>query len=440
MLWLRKGLFWAHLAVGVVCGAVVLMMAVTGVLLTYEKQIEHWADREHWVAPTLPGHAAPVDELVRSASAFAAVPGASVTHLTRYADPAAPVAARLDGGRTLYLDPSNATVRGEPSHSVRDFFSWTTRIHRWFGVQGERRSLARSITGWSNALFLFLILSGLYLWMPRRWSLQHLRPRAWLNRGTRGRARDFNWHHAFGFWSAVPLFVVVFSATSISFPGFRGFISDLVDGEPPAGRIALESREVSTPISAPLSAEPRTAEGIDAAWLAIPHRIPGWRSARLALPEASDDTFELRIERGWGGEPNKGHTLVYDRYSGTELSHTTFSDLTNSQRMRSFFRFAHTGEFFGLIGQTVAGLVSLAGAILVWTGLALTWRRLKRNLRNLRRSGRNVPPLPRTGAHTEERAPASVPHGAPRSRRRRRQPTPARRDAIPAADSAPACR
>ena len=39
-------------------------------------------------------------------------------------------------------------------------------------------------------------------------------------------------------------------------------------------------------------------------------------------------------------------------------------------------RFLHTGEALGLIGQTVAGLVSLTSVIMVWTGLALAYRRL----------------------------------------------------------------
>ena len=41
---LRKIIFWLHLPVGVIAGIVILNMCVTGVLLTYEKQITSWAD------------------------------------------------------------------------------------------------------------------------------------------------------------------------------------------------------------------------------------------------------------------------------------------------------------------------------------------------------------------------------------------------------------
>jgi uncharacterized iron-regulated membrane protein len=44
-------------------------------------------------------------------------------------------------------------------------------------------------------------------------------------------------------------------------------------------------------------------------------------------------------------------------------------------------RFGHTGEYWGLAGQTIAGIVSLGAAVLMWTGLALAWRRFRTWLR-----------------------------------------------------------
>ena len=54
----------------------------------------------------------------------------------------------------------------------------------------------------------------------------------------------------------------------------------------------------------------------------------------------------------------------------------SFDDLGPGRRLRSWLRFAHTGEIYGLPGQTVAGLVSAGGAVLVYTGIALALRRL----------------------------------------------------------------
>ena len=48
----RTVIFWIHLAVGATAGVVILIMSVTGVALTYEKQMLEWADRRAWTAPS----------------------------------------------------------------------------------------------------------------------------------------------------------------------------------------------------------------------------------------------------------------------------------------------------------------------------------------------------------------------------------------------------
>jgi uncharacterized iron-regulated membrane protein len=61
--------------------------------------------------------------------------------------------------------------------------------------------------------------------------------------------------------------------------------------------------------------------------------------------------------------------------AGEVASYESFASLTTGRRIRNVMRFAHTGEVLGLAGQTVAGLVSAGGAVLVWTGIALALRR-----------------------------------------------------------------
>ena len=49
---LRKIIFWVHLVIGVGFGLIIIMMSLTGVLLTYEMQLNQWALR-HYRAPSL---------------------------------------------------------------------------------------------------------------------------------------------------------------------------------------------------------------------------------------------------------------------------------------------------------------------------------------------------------------------------------------------------
>ena len=91
----RSVLFWLHLATGVVAGVVILVMCVTGVALTYEKQMLEWADRRSGSVP-LPADARPLPPETLLASAIAAEPGAAPTGITMRRDPRAPVTVTFE--------------------------------------------------------------------------------------------------------------------------------------------------------------------------------------------------------------------------------------------------------------------------------------------------------------------------------------------------------
>jgi uncharacterized iron-regulated membrane protein len=66
---------------------------------------------------------------------------------------------------------------------------------------------------------------------------------------------------------------------------------------------------------------------------------------------------------------------VLNRATADVQTFTAFSDNSAGQQLRQLARFTHTGESAGVIGQTIAGLATLGGAVLVFTGIALAIRR-----------------------------------------------------------------
>jgi uncharacterized iron-regulated membrane protein len=227
----RKILFWLHLSAGMLVGTVVLIMSVTGVLLTYERQTTAWVDRRYSAArPSFGAKRLPVETLVAKAREWRSA--APVT-LSLRSEPEAPAAFSFGRESIVYINPYTGEILGEGSRGVRVFFRTVTDWHRWLGAQGENRTIARAITGARNLGFLFLVATGFCLWWPKQWAWRQLRNVTWFRRGLPGKARDFNWHNVIGFWSAVPLFVVVLSATVISYPWASNLVYRLVGEEPP---------------------------------------------------------------------------------------------------------------------------------------------------------------------------------------------------------------
>ncbi|MGI9174808.1 MAG: PepSY domain-containing protein [Rhodothermales bacterium] len=99
------------------------------------------------------------------------------------------------------------------------------------------------------------------------------------------------------------------------------------------------------------------------------------RTLSLQLSALTDSTVAFEIDQGTGGQPQKRAELTLNRRTGDVARGEPFEVASLGQRLRSILRFAHTGEVLGILGQTIAGLVSLGAALLVWTGLALSWRR-----------------------------------------------------------------
>ena len=94
--------------------------------------------------------------------------------------------------------------------------------------------LGRAMTGASNLAFLFIVLSGLFLWWPRSWKWPAVRSITWFKGGLRGKARDFNWHNTIGFWSAIPLAIIVAGGVVISYPWATGLVYRAYGEAPPA--------------------------------------------------------------------------------------------------------------------------------------------------------------------------------------------------------------
>ena len=227
---LRTLIFWPHLIAGVIAGSIVLLMSVTGVILTYERQLIAWSDSGFRSNPA-PG-ASRLSPEALLATIRQDHPEIEASAVTFAADPMAPVSISA-GRETLYADAYTGALVGESTQGMRRFMSATRAWHRWIAVEGEGRPIARAITGWSNAIFLFIVASGFYLWFPRKWSWQHVRTVTLFSGKLRGKARDFNWHNVIGFWSAVPLFIVVLTAMPISFPWANALVYRAVGEEPP---------------------------------------------------------------------------------------------------------------------------------------------------------------------------------------------------------------
>jgi uncharacterized iron-regulated membrane protein len=379
----RKVIFWLHLVSGIITGIIVVIMSITGVALTYQKQMTAWADKKA-SRIQMPANAARLPATGLIESFRRAKPDAQPLNLSVSSDPAMPASITTAPNVTTYINPYTGEVLGEGSQGIRKFFRVMTDWHRWLALSGKNRSIGKAVTGACNFVFLFLAVSGLYLWWPRKWTRGVLGAIAWFRAGLTSKARDFNWHHVFGFWCLVPLILIIVSALVISYPWasrlvFRMAGSQMSMPAGPPGRGGPQggplARGAMPGGRSDRERPPLQLDGIDAIVSDMQQKSEGWKSISFQLPTAADKMIAFTVEKGSGGQPQLRSTVTVEKASGKIIKSEGFDTMDPGLRARLWMRFVHTGEYYGISGQTIAGIASAAGIVLVWTGFALTYRR-----------------------------------------------------------------
>lgn len=371
---IRKILFWSHLVAGVAAGLIVLSLSASGVLLMYERQILSLVESRHDRPGTDGSEPLTVDELVLAAEE-AVGPGVSL--VMRNA-PGATVTLRRGRSHEGVMDAHTGALMQSSESATRGFFRWLTQFHRWFALEGDSRDTARAIINAASLLFLFMVLTGAYLWLPKVWKWRFFKKHLLFGRNPpSSRARDYNWHHVFGVWAALPLVIII--ATGAVF--YYSWANEWVYAA--FGEQAPESRRGQGPTFS-LEVEPERTITLQAAFDVARAFDEDWRTIQVT-PDFPVAEFE--VDTGTGGQPTRQVNLYISLADGSILEAVRFEDQSPGRRTRRFIRYLHTGEALGLPGQTLFGLASLAACFLVYTGLALAYRRLLQPLFRRRRTG-----------------------------------------------------
>jgi uncharacterized iron-regulated membrane protein len=424
-----------HLTAGVTCGIVILIMCVTGVAMAFQKQILAWLEPPQTGHIARPAHGAarlPLEMILVKVKEQK--PG-SPSAITVRSGATEPVEVSMGRAGTLYVNPYTGDVLAQSQpfqpgqqvqSPVRAFFRKVEDWHRWIGAAGQTQRTGKAIADAGNLVFFFIVISGLYMWFPRKLSWQHWRPSVWFRGGLSGKARDWNWHNVIGVWCWTPLMLVVGSGVIMSYPWASNLLYTMtgsplppqpgpggpgrggpeaqgpgragggrgagggVEGRggpgPAAGRgpggPAVAGRGPGGPGGGPGfgfggfgGGAPANWDGLDRAWAKAEQQTTGWKSIRVQGSPNVNAPLSFSIDRGDGTQPQLRGTLTVNRGTGA-LTWSGFSSNSAGQKLRLLARFTHTGESLGVVGQGIAGVATAGGAVMVYTGIALALRRL----------------------------------------------------------------
>jgi uncharacterized iron-regulated membrane protein len=363
----RRVLFWCHLAVGLGVGLWVVFMAITGSLIAFQAEFISFAERTYRISH-------PQEESCKLPSALLTnvedQSGRAASTLVLFSDPHRPAEVLFGRKEVWLIDPCRGRILAAGTGPLRGFFRSVIELHYAATFRNQTHPWLRQLKDAANVGFFLLLLSGVLLWIPRRWRWSSFKAVLLIRKGAKRRSRDWNLHHVIGICAVVPLLLISSSGAVLAYPWARGLLYRAAHEQIPLPRSA-ESMIVR-------SADRRSYPTLDRAIALTMQQDPQWQRLEMSLPSASEHAVAITFDDGDGGKPQERMRLQYSLGRFAQIKAERFDQLPRGRRWTLYARYLHTGEFFGFFGKCMALLASLSAMLLVWTGFALSYRRWRR--------------------------------------------------------------
>ena len=353
-----------HLWLGLGSGIILFLVCLSGTILTFEHEIKAAGAETVTVTPT--GEPRPVTSLIEQLETadYGTVTGVSL--------PSAPTepwsfTVKKDPserrGRTLLVDPYTGDFHEVSGSPYDAFFRSMFFLHRWLLLDTE---VGRPIVGVATVIFLFLSLSGLVLWFPRRLRWKNLRQGLRVKTDGSRKRLNHDLHNTLGFYACGLLIVMCLTGLCWSFEGYREGLGKVI------GAKVFDRSGPELPI---VSGEAKVGpeRAIALAQAAFPH--PG--ELTVSFPGSADEPYRIRKYDAASWSP-----VVYDQLylsvGGTELAREHYADKPLGERIAGAIKPLHTGEIFGWWSKVLYFLACLIATSLPVTGTLIWWGKLKR--------------------------------------------------------------
>lgn len=351
-----------HLWLGLLSGLVVLIVSVTGCIFVFQKEITE-ARRPEWYFVPPGDHTLPLDSLRHTAQAALGA-GHPLSYIVAYRDPGHSwefmtfrendTALTIFGGmeyyQSVFLDPHTGKVTGFRDYK-HDFFSIVKYLH-WSLLLNT--PYGQPIVAWSTAIFVILLVTGMVLWWPKKWT-KAMRDRSFKIKWKASFRRvNYDLHNVPGFYSLIPALIIAVTGLLFVWPP--------ATSSPPAAR--------STP--PPTTTRPAVPPNpLDQSLRTSFESLPS--AVRFGLSPASGENDAIYVSAYRAPEAYFGYdVLQFDQYSGRMLNHLQNTKKTRMQRLVEMNYDLHVGAIGGLTGKIIAFIASLICASLPVTGF-LVW-------------------------------------------------------------------
>lgn len=353
-----------HLWLGLASGLVVLIVSVTGCIFVFQKEITE-ARHPEWSFVRPGKQTLPLDSLRRTAQA-ALGPAHPLSYMVAYREPdhtwefmayrendtALTIFGAMEYFQSVFLDPYTGRITGIRDYKY-DFFSIVKYLH-WSLLLNT--PYGQPIVAWSTVIFVVLLITGLILWWPKKWTAAFRARSFKIKWKASFRRVNYDLHNVPGFYSLLPALIIAVTGLIFVWP-------------PPTPGPPSFSSVPSPSIAGPLD------HALHASLDTLPSHV------RFGITPAFGKEGTIYVSAYRDAETYYGYdVLQFDRYSGRLLHHLRNGKKSRIHRLIEMNYDLHVGAIAGLTGKIIAFIASLICASLPITGFLVWWLK-KRKVR-----------------------------------------------------------
>jgi uncharacterized iron-regulated membrane protein len=372
-----------HLWLGLLASLVVLTVCLTGSIYVFKNQIIDVYNKDK-VYVTVKGIPITLDQLESQLlsknlqlNSLIIPKNKNKSYIVTYTD----LSNQLS--KTNYLNPYTGEILGASNHGLDDFFAIVLDIHRTLLVN----NIGKQIVGVSTLIMIFMLVSGLVLWWPKKW--KDIKTGLSIKWKAKFYRVNYDIHNTLGFYAMLFLMFIAITGVYITYPWMKSTVIVSLGGNPVlSANTTNDNTELSDAFSDLINqmvekeAEKETMKevtsiSLDSLATLAYHYLPYQATTIIKLPDDKDPRYQVRKinTKNWLGAQFPDE-VSFDKL-GVLKSIDKFMDKPLHKQFIEISKPLHTGEILGLPSIILYFILSLIGCSLPITGFIIWWKKAK---------------------------------------------------------------
>ncbi|MDU1890266.1 MAG: PepSY-associated TM helix domain-containing protein [Dysgonomonas sp.] len=353
---MRKFLKKLHKWLSIPVGIIIIIVCLSGAILVFQDEILRLANPSHYSVKEIKGDPIPLEKLIPMVNAQ--LDSNSVASVQIFDDPESTYTMSLKEGFRIsaFVDPYTGEVTGMYKFRESPFFTIMS-LHRW--LMDGTRTWGKYTVGISTLIFVFILISGFIVWMPRRINKSRFKIQY-----RKGKKRLFyDLHNVLGAYACLVLLICALTGMMWSFDWYRNSVFKLFGAEVIEQQGHGGERGGNRGGGAGKGREKQDVN------------IAHWQNIFNTLKSVNPDYEYIRVQDGAATVHLKSSFTSratdkydFDKKSGEIVKTTLFKDQEGTTKIWAWVYSLHVGNYWGIWSKIFTCLFALIGASLPITG------------------------------------------------------------------------